>query len=86
MKGATMKLYETQGTCSAAIEYEVNNGILTSCRFIGGCPGNTKAIAKLLEGTDAQRAVDLLKGNDCGGRGTSCADQLARGVEKALAE
>ncbi|MBR4159568.1 MAG: TSCPD domain-containing protein, partial [Spirochaetia bacterium] len=51
-----------------------------------GCPGNTKAIAKLLEGADAQYVVDMLKGNDCGGKVTSCADQLARGVEAALAE
>lgn len=55
-------------------------------QFIGGCPGNTVAISKLVEGTNAQRVVDLLKGNDCDGKGTSCADQLARGVEKALLE
>ena len=55
-------------------------------RFAGGCPGNTAAIGKLLEGADAKSTMDLLRGTDCGGKGTSCADQLSRGIEKALAE
>ncbi len=44
--------------------------------FLGGCPGNLVAIGKLVEGADATQVATLLKGNDCGGRGTSCADQL----------
>ena len=76
----------TKGICPRAISFSLDNGKIYNVKFSGGCPGNTKAVAKLLEGTDAQRAVDLLKGNDCGGKGTSCADQLARGVEQALAE
>ena len=63
--------------------FDLEDGTLKNVKFIGGCPGNTKAIAKLLEGADAKRTVDLLKGNDCGGRGTSCADQLAIAVEQA---
>ncbi len=51
---------------------------------MGGCPGNLAAISKLLEGRDAAETVKILKGNDCGGRGTSCADQLAIAVEEAL--
>ena len=54
--------------------------------FVGGCDGNLKAIGKLVEGADAKEIASLLRGNDCGGRGTSCADQLARAVEEALAE
>lgn len=77
---------KTQGTCSSEILFVLENGKLYNVQFIGGCPGNTAAIGKLLEGTDAQRAVDLLKGNKCGSRPTSCADQLARGVEQALAQ
>ena len=76
----------THGICPRSISFSIEDGKIYNVKFFGGCPGNTKAVAKLLEGTDAQRAVDLLKGNDCGGKGTSCADQLARGVEKALAE
>lgn len=77
----------TQGTCSTQIDFTIDEeGKLHNVVFHGGCPGNTRAVARLLEGYDAQAAVDILKGNPCGMRGTSCADQLARGVEKALAE
>ena len=76
----------TQGICPRSISFSIEDGKVYNIKFQGGCPGNTKAIAKLLEGADAQYVVDKLKGNDCGGKGTSCADQLARGVEAALAE
>ncbi|MQN00977.1 MAG: TIGR03905 family TSCPD domain-containing protein [Lachnospiraceae bacterium] len=79
--------FTPQGTCSSQIDFSIDdNGKLHNVVFHGGCPGNTKAVAKLLEGYDAKAAVDLLKGNPCGTRGTSCADQLARGVEKALGQ
>jgi len=76
----------THNICPRSISFSLEDGKIYNIKFAGGCPGNTKAIAKLLEGTDAQRVVDILKGNDCGGKGTSCADQLAQGVEKALSE
>ena len=76
----------TRGICPRSISFSIEDGKVYNIKFQGGCPGNTKAIAKLLEGVDAQYVVDKLKGNDCGGKGTSCADQLARGVEAALAE
>lgn len=76
--------YRTQGTCSSQIDFSLEDGKLYHVKFHGGCPGNTAAIAKLLEGADAAKAVSILKGNQCGMRGTSCADQLAIGVEKAL--
>lgn len=76
----------TQNICPRSISFSIEDGKVYNIKFQGGCPGNTKAIAKLLEGADAQYVVDMLKGNDCGGKGTSCADQLARGVEAALAE
>lgn len=75
---------KTQGVCAREIDFSIDDGKLYNVHFVGGCPGNTAAIGKLLEGTSAQRAVDILKGNTCGSRPTSCADQLARGVEKAL--
>ncbi|MGN0194434.1 MAG: TIGR03905 family TSCPD domain-containing protein [Pseudoramibacter sp.] len=75
---------KTHGICSKQIDFSLEDGKLYNVHFVGGCPGNTAAIGKLLEGTDAQKAVDLLKGNPCGPRPTSCADQLARGVEQAL--
>lgn len=79
--------FTTQGTCSSQIDFSLDEeGKLHDVVFHGGCPGNTKAVAKLLEGYDAKAAVDILKGNQCGVRGTSCADQLAKGIGKALSE
>ena len=83
MKSYTCK---THSICAKQISFDLDGDTLHNVKFHGGCPGNTVAIGKLLEGTSAKRAVDLLKGNDCGGRGTSCADQLATAVEKALCE
>ena len=72
------------GVCARRISFSLDGTTLHDLRFEGGCPGNTAAISKLLEGTDARRAADLLRGNDCNGRGTSCADQLARALDRAL--
>ena len=76
--------YNTSGVCSKAIRFSIEEGKIHDIQFLGGCPGNLTAISKLLEGADAKYVVDKLKGNDCGGRGTSCADQLALAVEQAL--
>ncbi|MBR3655516.1 MAG: TIGR03905 family TSCPD domain-containing protein [Elusimicrobia bacterium] len=83
-----MKSYtiNTKGICAMQISFSLDKGKIYNINFLGGCPGNTLAISKLLEGTSAKRVVELLKGNDCDGKGTSCADQLACGVEKALKE
>lgn len=78
--------FTPQGVCPSQISFDLEDGKIYNVHFQGGCSGNTKAVAKLLEGTDANRAVDILKGNLCGNKGTSCADQLARGVEQALIE
>ena len=74
-----MKTYRTHGTCSSAIEYEVSNGVVSACRFIGGCPGNTQGVAKLVVGRKAEDVVAMLKGIQCR-NGTSCPDQLARAI------
>ena len=78
--------YNTEGVCSKAIRFSIEDGKVHDIQFLGGCPGNLTAISKLLEGADAKYVVDMLKGNDCGGRGTSCADQLAIAVELALSQ
>lgn len=72
--------YQTRGVCAKQISFELEDKRLHN----GGCPGNTSAISRLLEGRDAVEAASLLRGNDCDGRGTSCADQLAIAVEEAL--
>lgn len=77
--------YEPQGVCSRKITFGIEDGKLHDVAFQGGCNGNLKAIGKLLEGADAVHTIEILKGNECGTRGTSCADQLSRAVEQALA-
>lgn len=72
--------YKTKGTCSRAIQFEVENNVITSCRFVGGCMGNTQGVARLVEGMNVDDAIAKLAGIDCGGRGTSCPDQLARAL------
>ncbi len=77
--------YSPKGVCSTQITYELDDeGKIYNLKFVGGCNGNLKAIGKLLEGTDAKHAADILRGNDCKGRGTSCADQLAKSIDEAL--
>ncbi len=77
--------YNTKGTCSQVIEFEINDGIIENVSFKGGCNGNLKAISKLVEGKNAKEIADTLRGNTCGPRSTSCADQLARAIDEALA-
>lgn len=78
--------YRTRGTCSRAIDLTIENGIITYVAFTGGCNGNLKGISRLVTGRDAKEVAETLKGVDCGGKGTSCPDQLAKAIEQALAE
>ena len=73
--------YTCKGTCSQAIEIEVEEGVIRHVAFIGGCHGNTQGIAALVRGMRVEEAVARLKSIDCRGRGTSCPDQLARALE-----
>ena len=75
-----------QGVCSSLIEFDIDGGKIYNLRFRGGCNGNLKAIGKLVEGKDAREVAMILRGNDCAGRGTSCADQLAIAILHALEE
>lgn len=76
--------YMTRGVCSRAIEIAVENDVIESVRFIGGCAGNTQGVAALIKGMRAKEAVARLEGIDCRGRGTSCPDQLARALREYL--
>ena len=75
-------LYKTHGTCSTNIEIEVDNGILKHVRYYGGCNGNLKAIARLLEGMPVEKVVSKLEGITCGHRTTSCSDQLCKALRE----
>ena len=76
--------YQTEGTCSKYITFGIEDGKLHDIVFFGGCNGNLKMIGKLLEGADAEEAMGKLRGNLCGTKGTSCADQLSKAIEQAL--
>ena len=77
-------VHYNSGVCSRCVNFELEDGKIHNVSFEGGCNGNLKAISKLVEGQDPQTVIDILKGNDCAGRGTSCADQFALGLEEAL--
>ena len=78
--------YRTAGVCSSRIDFDIEDGVLHNVVFTGGCPGNLLAIPKLIEGQDASLIADILAGNPCGGRSTSCADQLSIAIRQALAQ
>lgn len=74
-------IYKTSGTCSKAIEFSVENGVVTSCNFVGGCSGNTQGVARLIIGRSVDEVISLLEGIQCGFKGTSCPDQLAKALK-----
>lgn len=78
--------YKTKGTCSRAVIVDVEDGVITDCRFVGGCSGNTAGVAALVKGMKAEDAIKRVKGIKCGFKPTSCPDQLALALEEALAE
>ena len=79
-------IYKTKGVCSQAIEVEIQDQVINKVNFIGGCPGNTSGIAKLVVGMSPQEVIDKLEGTTCGHRKTSCPDQLSLALKEALKE
>ena len=75
--------YNTVMTCSSQIKFHIEDDVITNIQFIGGCNGNLKAIAKLVDGWTVDKIESYLRGNTCGPRPTSCADQLAIAVRTA---
>lgn len=77
--------YKTQGVCARSIHFEIDeNGLVHNVSFVGGCNGNLKAIGKLVEGMPATKVIEILEGNTCGGRPTSCADQLTKALKEKI--
>lgn len=76
--------YTPSGVCSKQITFDLDDGKIYNLKFTAGCNGNLKAIGRLLEGRDAREAADILAGNTCGPRPTSCADQLSKAIYEAL--
>ena len=75
--------YVTKGTCARAINLEVEDGIVKSVEFEGGCNGNTQGISKLVEGMEVSEVISRLEGTTCGMKNTSCPDQLAQALKQA---
>ena len=76
--------FHPRGICAVEIKFHLEGNVVSNISFVGGCNGNLKAISKLLEGKTVEYIEQTLLGNQCGYKGTSCADQLAKGVRLAL--
>lgn len=79
-------IYRTQSVCAMQIKFNIDDDVITNIEFLGGCNGNLKAISKLVDGWTVDQIEEKLAGNQCGGRPTSCADQLAKAVRQAYNE
>ncbi|MBR3307807.1 MAG: TIGR03905 family TSCPD domain-containing protein [Lachnospiraceae bacterium] len=77
--------YIPEGVCSRQIDFDLDDeNRIRNLSVVAGCNGNLKAIGRLVEGRDAAEIADILRGNQCGMRGTSCADQLSKAIDSAL--
>lgn len=76
--------YQPKGVCSTAIDIELDNGIIKSVAFTGGCSGNLQGISRLVEGMEVSDAIARLRGIRCGFKATSCPDQLAQALESMI--
>ena len=77
--------YKTKGTCSQRIFFELEDGKVKNVQFVGGCNGNLKGIAALVEGMDVQDVINRVEGVRCGMKPTSCPDQLAKALKEVKA-
>ena len=75
--------YKTKGTCSQRILFELDENIVKNVQFLGGCNGNLKGIASLIEGMDVDVVISRVEGIHCGMKSTSCPDQLACALKEA---
>ena len=79
--------FQPRGVCSRAMSVEVDDqGVIRDLQVVGGCNGNLKGISRLLKGMKAEDAIARMEGTTCGPRPTSCPDQIAKNLKKALAE
>lgn len=76
--------YRTKGVCARNISFDIVDGKVTDVYFEGGCSGNTKGVARLVEGLSPEEVIGRLEGITCGFKGTSCPDQLAKAIRQAL--
>lgn len=72
--------YKTSGVCSSKINIEINNNVIESVEFVGGCAGNLSGIGHLVKGMTVDEVITKLEGIDCKSKGTSCPDQLSKAL------
>lgn len=77
-------IYQPKGVCSKAIDVQVEDGVIKSVEFTGGCNGNLQGISRLVTGMKIDDAIDRLKGIKCGFKSTSCPDQLACALQQII--
>ena len=75
--------YKPEMVCSRNIAFDLDGNVVKNVEFTGGCNGNLKAVSKLVDGMTVEKIEEILRGNTCGHKPTSCADQLARAVRAA---
>ena len=76
--------YDPRGVCSRHMTVSAEDGVITNVSVIGGCDGNLQGISRLVVGMKVEDAIERLRGIDCGGKGTSCPDQLSKAMQKLL--
>lgn len=76
--------FQPRGVCSRQITIDIEDNIIKSCAFVGGCNGNTQGICSLIQGMPVDEVIARLEGINCNGKGTSCPDQLARALKEYL--
>ncbi len=76
--------YTPHGVCSRKIDIELEGDVVKSIQFLGGCNGNLQGVSALCAGRKVEEVIPLLQGINCGGKGTSCPDQLSKALEEAV--
>ena len=76
--------YDPRGVCSRHMSVSAEDGVITNVEVLGGCDGNLQGISRLVVGMKVEDAIEKLQGIDCGGKGTSCPDQLSKAMQKLL--
>ena len=74
--------YIPEGVCSNELIFEIDENIIKSLKIVGGCPGNTVGVSRLVQNRTIDEVIELLKDIPCGDKGTSCPDQVAEALKK----
>ena len=74
--------YMTKGVCARSIQFEVEDNIVKSVKFDGGCAGNSQGVASLVDGMNIDEAIRRMENIKCGFKTTSCPDQLANALKE----